>query len=178
MDSDRLGNSAVAIAGRNPFAGRAGFIDLGTTIAIFALFAMGFNLLFGHIGDLSFGHAMFFTIGAYATALLTKGFNVTVAGANLVWGGADNLIGAMLLSLGLGAAIAFLLGRLIVPRSSGIYFSMITLAFAQVIYFVTYKFDAFTGGEDGLQAISRPTLRVFPPASSTSRGISIISPRS
>ncbi|MBV8600007.1 MAG: hypothetical protein JO359_00435, partial [Candidatus Eremiobacteraeota bacterium] len=50
--------------GANPFVGRAGFVDLGTTIVIFALFAMGFNLLFGHVGDLSFGHAMFFTIGA------------------------------------------------------------------------------------------------------------------
>jgi branched-chain amino acid transport system permease protein len=149
------------LPGANPFAGRAGFIDLGTTIAIFALFAMGFNLLFGHIGDLSFGHAMFFTIGAYATALFTKGFNVTVGSANLVWGGADSFFGSMALSLALGAALAFLLARLIVPRSSGIYFSMITLAFAQVVYFFTYKWDAFTGGEDGIQAIARPSLPGF-----------------
>ena len=66
----------------NPFAGNrwpphAGFIDLGTTILVFALFALGFNLLFGHTGELSFGHAMFFALGAYATALYTKGFDVT-----------------------------------------------------------------------------------------------------
>lgn len=149
------------LPGANPFVGRAGFIDLGTTIAIFALFAMGFNLLFGHIGDLSFGHAMFFTMGAYATALLTKGFNITIGSANLVWAGADSFLGSMALSLALVAALAFLLARLIVPRSSGIYFSMITLAFAQVVYFCTYKWDAFTGGEDGIQAITRPTLPGF-----------------
>ncbi|MBV8423819.1 MAG: branched-chain amino acid ABC transporter permease [Candidatus Eremiobacteraeota bacterium] len=146
------------LPGANPFIGKAGFIDLGTTIVIFALFAMGFNLLFGHVGDLSFGHAMFFTIGAYATALFTKGFNVTVFGQNLVWGGANSLWATLALSVVLVSAWAFLLARLIVPRSSGIYFSMITLAFAQVVYFSTYKWDAFTGGEDGLQAITRPPL--------------------
>lgn len=157
--------TAVALAalpwflpGANPFVGKAGFIDLGSTIAIFALFAMGFNLLFGHVGDLSFGHAMFFTLGAYATALYTKGFNVEVLGKTLAWPGADSLVACIALSLALVAAVSLLLARLIVPRSSGIYFSMITLAFAQVIYFVTYKWDAFTGGEDGLQAIKRPPL--------------------
>lgn len=148
--------------GANPFALKPGFVDLGTTIVIFALFAMGFNLLFGHIGDLSFGHAMFFTIGAYATALYTKGFNVDVLGRTLHWAGANNLIVSLLLSLILVAIWAFLLARLIVPRSSGIYFSMLTLAFAQVIFFVTYKFSAFTGGEDGIQAVSRPTLLGLP----------------
>lgn len=152
------------LPGAKPFAGRAGFIDLGTTIAIFALFAMGFNLLFGHIGDLSFGHAMFFTIGAYATALFTKGFSVTVLGQNLTWAGGSSLWATLALSLCLVAAWAFLLARLIVPRSSGIYFSMITLAFAQVVYFITYKWDAFTGGEDGLQSIARPALPGLPAA--------------
>jgi branched-chain amino acid transport system permease protein len=149
------------LPGANPLAGKAGFIDLGTTIVIFALFATGFNLLFGHVGDLSFGHAMFFTIGAYATALYTKGFNVTVFGQSLMWAGADSFGACLILSLLLVAALAFLLARLIVPRSSGIYFSMITLAFAQVVYFVTYKWDAFTGGEDGLQAVSRPSIPGF-----------------
>ena len=162
--------TAIALAvlpwflpGANPFAGRPGFIDLGTTIVIFALFAMGFNLLFGHVGDLSFGHAMFFTIGAYATALYTKGFNVQVFGQAFAWPGANSFGACVALSLGLVAVLAFLLARLIVPRSSGIYFSMITLAFAQVVYFVTYKWDSFTGGEDGLQAIARPPVFGLPP---------------
>ena len=57
-----------------------GFVDLATTILIFSLFALGFNLLFGHTGELSFGHAMFFTLAAYATALYTKGFSATLFG--------------------------------------------------------------------------------------------------
>jgi branched-chain amino acid transport system permease protein len=144
--------------GGNPFAGKTGFVDLGTTIIIFALFATGFNLLFGHIGDLSFGHAMFFTVGAYTTALFTKGFHVSILGANLAWGGGNSLAATLVLSLALVAILAFLLARLIVPRSTGIYYAMVAMAFAQVIFFVTYKWDAFTGGEDGLQGIHRPPL--------------------
>ena len=69
----------------NPASGHrwpphAGFVDLATTILIFSLFALGFNLLFGHTGELSFGHAMFFSIGAYATALSSKGFTLTLFG--------------------------------------------------------------------------------------------------
>ena len=62
---------------RLPF--HAGFVDLATTVLAFSLFALGFNLLFGHGGELSFGHAMFFAIGSYATALYTKGFDVAMA---------------------------------------------------------------------------------------------------
>jgi ABC-type branched-subunit amino acid transport system permease subunit len=135
-----------------------GFVDLGTTILIFALFAIGFNLLFGHTGELSFGHAMFFAIGAYATALYSKGFTVTIAGHVFSHDPAGNALVAFALAVGLTAAWAWLLARLIVPRSSGIYYSMITLAFAQVVFFVAYKWSDFTGGEDGIQAIERPVL--------------------
>jgi branched-chain amino acid transport system permease protein len=140
-----------------------GFIDLATTILIFSLFALGFNLLFGHTGELSFGHAMFFAIGAYATALYTKGFSVNLFGHLVTRSPGGNLIVALALSIGLVALWAWLLARLIVPRSSGIYYSMITLAFAQVIYFITYKWSDFTGGEDGIQAISRPMLPFLGP---------------
>jgi ABC-type branched-subunit amino acid transport system permease subunit len=150
-----------------PFAGarfpfHAGFVDLATTVLIFSLFALGFNLLFGHSGELSFGHAMFFSLGAYATALFTKGFDVMVGPAHLVFGGASNALATLALSLGIVALWAFVLARLIVPRSSGIYYSMITMAFAQVIYFATFRWSDLTGGEDGLQAIARPTLPGLP----------------
>ncbi len=150
-----------------PFAGarfpfHAGFIDLATTVVIFALFALGFNLLFGHTGELSFGHAMFFALGAYVTALYTKGFDVYLGPAHLVFAGAGNLLVALALSLGVTALWAWLLARLIVPRSSGIYFSMITMAFAQVIYFIAFRWSDMTGGEDGIQAIARPSLPGFP----------------
>ena len=125
-------------------------------MVIFALFASGFNLLFGHVGELSFGHAMFFTIGAYSTALFSNGFNVQLFGLTLQHGKVDNVLVALILSIAIALLWAWLLARLVVPRSSGIYFSMITLAFAQVIYFITYRWSELTGGEDGLQNIARP----------------------
>ena len=150
-----------------PFAGarlpiHAGFVDLATTVLVFALFALGFNLLFGHTGELSFGHAMFFAIAAYTTALCSKGFDVTVFGLHLAFAGSSEGL------LSLAAALAFVLlwawalGRIIVPRSSGIYYSMITLAFAQVIYFIAFRWSDLTGGEDGLQGISRPHMFGLP----------------
>jgi ABC-type branched-subunit amino acid transport system permease subunit len=145
------------VAGANPFVGKGGFVDIATTMLIFGLFASGFNLLFGHVGELSFGHAMFFALGAYTTALFTKGFTVDV-GRTIHHAGTDNMAVALLLSLAVALLWAWCLARLVVPRSSGIYFSMITLAFAQVIYFGSTKWDQLTGGEDGLQGISRPTL--------------------
>jgi urea ABC transporter permease protein UrtC len=139
----------------------AGFVDLATTILIFSLFALGFNLLFGHTGELSFGHAMFFSLGAYATALYTKGFTLTLFGHTVSRPPASNAFVALVLAIVLVLLLAWVLGRVIVPRSSGIYYSMITLAFAQVVYFITYKWSDFTGGEDGLQAVDRPTLPVL-----------------
>jgi ABC-type branched-subunit amino acid transport system permease subunit len=147
------------IAGANPFTGQwNGFVGIATTMVIFALFAGGFNLLFGHVGELSFGHAMFFTLGAYTTALYTNGFNVQVLGMTLHHGKGGNLLLALALSLTIALLWAWLLARIIVPRSSGIYFSMITLAFAQVIFFITYRWSDLTGGEDGLQNIKRPDI--------------------
>jgi ABC-type branched-subunit amino acid transport system permease subunit len=145
------------VAGANPFAGKwSGFVGIATTMAIFALFAGGWNLLFGHVGELSFGHAMFFTIGAYTTALYSKGYDIQMFGQHLVHAPTDNLVVALLLSVTIAVLWAWLLARIIVPRSSGIYFSMITLAFAQVIFFITYRFSDLTGGEDGMQNIARP----------------------
>jgi branched-chain amino acid transport system permease protein len=140
----------------------AGFIDLATTVLVFSLFALGFNLLFGHTGELSFGHAMFFALGAYATALYAKGFDVMLWGFHLQHDAGGNVLFSLALALGVAASWGFLLARIIVPRSSGIYYSMITMAFAQVIYFITFHWSDLTGGEDGLQAIARPSLPGLP----------------
>ena len=150
-----------------PFAGARfplhdGFIDLATTTLIFALFALGFNLLFGHTGELSFGHAMFFSLGAYGTALFTKGFDCYVGPMHVAFGGASNAFGALAVALGIVTLWAWFVARLIVPRSSGIYYSMITMAFAQVIYSITFHWGDLTGGEDGIQGIERPHLPGFP----------------
>jgi len=144
------------------FPVHAGFIDLATTILVFGLFAVGFNLLFGHTGELSFGHAMFFSLAAYTTALYTKGFDVTLASLHLQFAGAGNLVIALVIALAVVALVAWALGRLIVPRSSGIYYSMITLAFAQVLFFIAFRWGDLTGGEDGLQGIVRPDVPGLP----------------
>jgi ABC-type branched-subunit amino acid transport system permease subunit len=150
------------VAGANPFTGQAGFVDIATTMLIFGLLASGFNLLLGHVGELSFGHAMFFAIGAYTTALSVKGFDVYVF--NLHWSHDPNpnMWVSLLLSLIFVFVWAVLLARLIVPRSSGVYYSMITLAFAQVVFFTAFTWSDLTRGEDGLQGIRRPVLPGLP----------------
>jgi branched-chain amino acid transport system permease protein len=109
----------------------------------FAMFACAFNLLLGFTKMLSFGHAAYFGAAAYAT-----GWLVTVQG----WGTIAGILG--------GVAVALLLGLVIgaiAVRRQGIYFAMITLALAQLVFFVCLQAD-FTGGENGLQGIPRGSL--------------------
>ncbi len=146
------------VAGANPFTGTGGFVDIATTMLIFALFASGFNLLLGHVGELSFGHAMFFAIGAYVTALYVKGYSVDVFGHTWTHAPDNNMLVALILSLVFVLVWSTILALLVVPRSSGVYYSMITLAFAQVVFFIAFKWEDLTGGEDGLQSIPRPVI--------------------
>jgi branched-chain amino acid transport system permease protein len=109
----------------------------------FALFACAFNLLLGHLGLLSFGHAAFFATAAYVTGyLMTQ--KALSPGLGIVAGT-------------LSAAVLGLIVAVLVIRRQGIYFAMITLALAQLMYFVFLE-APFTGGEDGLQAIPRGRL--------------------
>src|SRR6516164_7226194 len=104
----------------------------------FALFACAFNLLIGYVGLLSFGHAAFFGSAAYITAHTVK-----------VWGLPPEL------GILAGAAVAALLGTVfgwLAIRRQGIYFAMITLALAQMIYFVALQ-ARFTGGETSYQGV-------------------------
>lgn len=109
----------------------------------FALFACAFNLLIGYVGLLSFGHAAYFGMGGYIAGHAAK-----------VWGLTPEL--AVLA----GAVVAGVQGWVfgwIAIRRQGIYFAMITLAMAQMVYFVCVQ-APFTGGEDGIQAIPRGDL--------------------
>ena len=106
----------------------------------FALFACAFNLLLGYAGLMSFGHAMFFGMAAYF-------FGHTVK----AWGWPPEL---GLLAGVLGAALIGLVTGALAIRRQGIYFAMITLAFAQMVYFLCVQMP-FTHGEDGLQEIGR-----------------------
>lgn len=109
----------------------------------FALFACAFNLLLGYTGLLSFGHAAFFATAAYVTGYLVK--------QQAFSPGVGILTGTLA-----AAALGFIFGNLVIRRQ-GIYFAMITLALAQLVYFL-YLEASFTGGEDGLQAIPRGRL--------------------
>ena len=109
----------------------------------FALFAAAFNLLLGYVGLLSFGHAMFFGWSAYVTAHAAK-----------EWGLTPEL--AILAGVALAAAMGAVVGWLAIRRQ-GIYFAMITLALAQLMFFLAVQ-APFTHGEDGIQGVPRGHL--------------------
>ena len=113
------------------------------TALCFALFAGAFNLLLGYAGLMSFGHAMFFGMAGYFFGHVVKAWAMPPEVGILA-----GVAGAALLGLVTGA---------LAIRRQGIYFAMITLAFAQMIYFLCVQMP-FTGGEDGLQGITRRPL--------------------
>jgi branched-chain amino acid transport system permease protein len=122
----------------------APYTALASEILIFALFAMAYDLVLGYTGMLSFGHAAFFGIGAYTTGIML----IHVYPSVLV---------SLLAGVVLSSAGALLVGFLSIRRR-GIYFTMVTLAFAQMFYFMAFKWTSLTGGDDGLQGVPRPSL--------------------
>jgi len=112
-------------------------------VMCFALFACAFNLLLGYGGLLSFGHAMFLGMAGYTAAHAAK-----------VWGLTPEL--AILCGAAASCGLSVVVG-LIAIRRQGIYFAMITLALAQMVYFFCVQ-APFTGGEDGIQAVPRGRL--------------------
>ena len=115
-------------------------------VLCFALFALAFNLLIGYVGLLSFGHAMFFGFAAYISAYSVKELGFPTE-----------------LGILAGTAVAATLGLvagLIAIRRQGIYFAMVTLALAQMVFFLCVQ-AKFTGGEDGIQAVPRRAMFGF-----------------
>jgi branched-chain amino acid transport system permease protein len=112
-------------------------------VMCYALFACAFNLLLGFTGLLSFGHAAFLASAAYATGHAVK-----------VWGVTPEI--GLIFGVGVAAVLGLLMGGLAIRRS-GIYFAMITLALAQMVFFFFLQ-APFTGGEDGLQRVPRGHL--------------------
>ena len=120
---------------------------LAINILIFGLFAMGFNLLFGYMGLLSFGHAAFLGIGSYLTG-------IGIVHYSMPWGAAI-LVGVI------GAAIGGLIMGFLAIRTRGIYFSMVTLALGQIVFYCFYKAESLTGGENGLRGVRVDTFNIF-----------------
>jgi branched-chain amino acid transport system permease protein len=126
------------------FAPQAGFYPVFLMkVLCFALFACAFNLLIGYVGLLSFGHAMFFGFSGYVAGHAAK-----------VWGWQPEF--ALLAAMGTATVVGLVAGLLAIRRQ-GIYFAMVTLALAQMIFFFSLQ-APFTGGEDGIQSIPRGML--------------------
>lgn len=120
---------------------------LATEILIFAMAALACNLLLGYGGLLSFGQGLFFGAGSYLAALAMIHFEV-------------GLIAALGIAAAAGAVIATAVGWLAIRRT-GIYFVMLTLALAQMGYFLAYTLSKWTGGDNGLLDVPRPPLALF-----------------
>ena len=112
---------------------------LAVNILLFGLYAMGLNLLFGYTGLLSFGHAAFLGAGSYGTGIVMVHYGWP-------W------YAAILLGVALVIFFGVIMGYLAI-RSRGVYFSMVTLALAQCIYYIFYKAEKLTGGENGLRGV-------------------------
>jgi branched-chain amino acid transport system permease protein len=119
-------------------------LSILTDLLIFGLFALSLDLIMGYTGMVSFGHAAYFGLGAYGSALVLIHFEQPIPVA---------LLAGMLLA----GAVAVPVGWLS-TRATGIYFAMLTLAFAQLLYTVAYKWRDLTGGSDGIAGVPKTTL--------------------
>ncbi len=113
-----------------------GYTELATRIIVMGLAAMSLNFLLGFTGVLSFGHAAYFGLGAYGAAMTIKYL-------------APNTVFGILVGVVVATAAAAIIGALIVRRR-GVYFAMVTIAFGQVFYFIAFRWNIVTGGDDGL----------------------------
>lgn len=128
------------------------YVTLFTRIVIMALAALGLNLILGYGAMVSFGHALYLGIGAYSVGILTH------HGIGSGWA-------HLAVALGIGLVVAILLG-LVCLRTSGVAFIMITLAFAQMFYFLVVSLKQY-GGDDGLTIAARSDFGIFSLASNT-----------
>jgi branched-chain amino acid transport system permease protein len=130
---------AVLVAVLLPFFIRSG--TLATEVLIFAIAAAGCNLLLGYTGLLSFGQGIFFGLGSYTLGLMLIHTSLP-------------LLPTLVLAMVVGCVVAIIIGALSIRRQ-GVYFVMLTLAFAQLFYFLAYTFSDITGGDNGLIGIPR-----------------------
>ena len=125
-----------------------GYTTLGTRVLVLGLGAMALNYLLGHTGVLSFGHAAYVGLGAYGAGMAIKYLGMGTMEAVLV----GTLAGTL---------AAIVIGPMIV-RLRGIYFAMVTIAFGQVFYFIAFRWNSVTGGDDGLGDFTRQPLHLGP----------------
>ncbi len=136
--------AALILFAAIPLAGKSFFVTMANEILVMGLFAVAFNLLYGFTGMLSFGQAAYYGIGAYTVGLLLSK-------------GVAPFAVALPAALAAGAVLALLLGPLCI-RLTGVYFTMLTLAFAEMVWGIVFKWYGFTGGDNGIQGIPIPGL--------------------
>ncbi|MEO7116278.1 MAG: branched-chain amino acid ABC transporter permease [Caldimonas sp.] len=123
-----------------------GYTELASRVVILGLAAMALNFLLGFTGVLSFGHAAYFGLGAYGAAMTIK-YLVPSTPLGIVVG------------VVVGTVAAAAIGALIV-KLRGVYFAMVTIAFGQVFYFITFRWNSVTGGDDGVNGWQRAPLHL------------------
>jgi branched-chain amino acid transport system ATP-binding protein len=121
-------------------------VTLATEILIFILLGLGFNILLGYTGLVSFGHGAYFGLAAYAGSL---------AQIHLTGGVGLPILAGLLFGTAMGAVVGFL-----IMRKRGVYFALLTLAFTQMFFYIVYRWTAVTGGESGLGGVQRPAIRI------------------
>jgi branched-chain amino acid transport system permease protein len=148
MQKRAVGLAIWAVLVTMPYwmAAIGGYTELATRIVVMALAAMSLNFLLGFTGVLSFGHAAYFGLGAYGAAMTIR-----------------YLTPNTLLGMAVGSVVATIaaaiIGALIVKRR-GVYFAMVTIAFGQVFYFIAYRWNNVTGGDDGLTGWHRMPINL------------------
>jgi branched-chain amino acid transport system permease protein len=123
-----------------------GYTELASRVVILGLAAMALNFLLGFTGVLSFGHAAYFGLGAYGAAMSIKFF-------------APSTPLAIVVGIVVGTLAAAAIGALIV-KLRGVYFAMVTIAFGQVFYFIAFRWNTVTGGDDGVNGWHREPLHL------------------
>ncbi|HEY2136631.1 MAG TPA: branched-chain amino acid ABC transporter permease [Xanthobacteraceae bacterium] len=121
-----------------------GYTELGSRVVVLGLAAMALNFLLGYTGVLSFGHAAYFGLGAYGAGMTLR-YLVPSTALSIV-------VGTVV-----GTVAAAIIGPLII-RLRGVYFAMVTIAFGQVFYFIAFRWNTVTGGDDGLTGWTRLPL--------------------
>ncbi len=136
----------IALFAIVPFVSESFIVKTLTEVLIFGIFAMSLDLLIGYTGLVSFGHAAFFGIGAYAAGYFAQKIS-------------PNIFVSMPLALVIVVAAALVIGFFSI-RVSGVYFLMLTLAFSQMVYAIADRWTDVTGGSNGLAGIPRPRIEI------------------
>jgi branched-chain amino acid transport system permease protein len=137
-----------------PYTTRLYYLSLAIEVLIFAIFAMSLDLLLGYTGLASFGHAAYFGLGGYLLAYVASRSPLALSLTS-------NLLVTLPIVI-IGTSIFALIIGFFAIRTSGIYFLMITLAVAQMLFSIAISWSEVTGGSDGLTGVARPTLGLGP----------------